>query len=700
MEEQKRLLRKHILFSVLFSSFLILLCLYLQQSRNSLVAKADWFLYDRYLNGRGPSKPSGKVGVVLMDEQSARVLERKKSGWSRSQMAKAVQNLNAAGAEVIVLDLLFSAPDADPNADRELAQAIQASGRVVLARYLPQRGREENTALPVFQEGMVGDGFIDFFSDGDGVLRSTPYFYLKKVDEGWEPIPVFALEAFRAFQRVEYVPDFSGLREIVLGAAGAKQIRLPKPELRIYYYGGVDYFDVIFYNEVVQNRFDPAKVKGKVMLIGSSLALEHDFLVTPLGRTHKADPAGSEGSETVSGGMEGVVCHANALETLFKGDFIRTATPGLIGLLIILGGVLGFIFYLPKPGALWGLALFLLISIGLAGSAFQLFNRYLLWLPIALVWVVWAGQYLAGIVMQRIYARGQAGFVTQVFGKYISPKVVDDIVHGRMKVNLEGQIRELTVFFSDLRDFTALSERLGPQETQKLLNLFFDAMLPIVLEHEGTLDKLIGDAIMAFFGAPRSMTDHPKQAAHTALAILSRLKQLKQEQPQSGIHLLQLGVGLNSGSATVGNLGSAHFMNYTVIGDTVNLASRLEGLNKTYGTAIMVNETTAERLGSEFVLRELDLVRVKGKSEAVRIFELIGLQSQLERKKSDLLSIFKVGLTQYRQKAWSAAARSFTQALALDPQDEPSRIYLERAQQLLLNPPPDDWSPVILFASK
>jgi adenylate cyclase len=700
MEEQKRLLRKHILFSALCSSFLILLCLYLQQSRNSLVEKADWLLYDRYLNGRDASKSSGKVGVVLMDEQSARILERTKSGWSRSQMAKAVQNLNAAGAEVIALDLLFSAPDADPNADRELAQAIQACGRVVLARYLPQRSREENTALPVFQEGMVGDGFIDFFPDHDDILRSSPYFYLKKVDEGWEPIPVFALEAFRAFQRVEYVPDFSGPLEITIGAPEAKQIRLPKPELRIYYYGGADYFNALFYNEVVQNRFDPAKVKGKVILIGSSLALEHDFLETPLSRTRKSDLADPKGSETVSGGMEGVVCHANALETLFKGDFIRTAAPGLIVLLIVLAGVLGFIFYFPKPGPFWGLVLFLLVSMGLAGSAFQLFNRYLLWLPIALAWVIWAGQYLAGIVMQRVYARSQAGFVTQVFGKYISPKVVDDIVHGRMEVSLEGQVRDLTVFFSDLRDFTTLSERLGPQETQTLLNLFFDAMLPIVLEHEGTLDKLIGDAIMAFFGAPRPVTDHPKQAAHTALAILSRLKQLKQEQPQSGIRLLQLGIGLNTGPVTVGNLGSAHFMNYTVIGDTVNLASRLEGLNKAYGTAVIVNETTAERLGSEFVLRELDLVRVKGKLDAVRIFELVGFRSELDPRKSDLLSIFNVGLTQYRQKAWNEAGRSFAEALVLDPQDEPSRIYQDRVQQLLRHPPPDDWSPVITFASK
>ena len=206
---------------------------------------------------------------------------------------------------------------------------------------------------------------------------------------------------------------------------------------------------------------------------------------------------------------------------------------------------------------------------------------------------------------------------------------------------------------SDLRKFTSLSENLTPRETGHLLNTYFDTMIPIVFEYQGTLDKLMGDAIMAFFGAPREFTDHPQRAAETALKMVEELDRLKSESSVKGVEKLNLGIGLNTGQVTVGNLGSHKFMDYTVVGDTVNLGSRLEGLNKNYGTSIIISQSTAERLDSRFVLRELDRVRVKGKAHAVTIFELLGVREGLDESRFKFLEIFHSGRRRYIKRDWN-----------------------------------------------
>ena len=225
-------------------------------------------------------------------------------------------------------------------------------------------------------------------------------------------------------------------------------------------------------------------------------------------------------------------------------------------------------------------------------------------------------------------------------------------------------------------------------------------MIPIVFEHEGTLDKLMGDAIMAFFGAPGEVKDHPGKAAETALQMIRRLAELKQGRPEKGIEKLAVGIGLNTGVVTVGNLGSQHFMDYTVIGDAVNLGSRLEGLNKTYGTSILVSEFTAQRLDSRFVTRELDRVRVKGKGDAVGIFELVGLREALVEEKASLLRIFEAGLEHYKKRDWDKAKDAFEEVLRRNPKDGPSSLYLKRVSELLLNPPGPEWQPITTFTTK
>jgi adenylate cyclase len=702
MEPQKRLFRSYLLYACLSTVLLTTLVVIGYSSR--LLERADLFLYDLHFSWRGPQPTSGKTVLVLMDQKSATELERRKGSWSRAQVARALENLCRAGAEVIGLDMVFFAPSQEAEEDHALAAAMDRCGNVVLAKFVAEEGKAEVTALPRFQEAMLGEGFINMFPDRDAVLRKIPFFSAKPSPEGVILSPSFSLEMVRAFLNLDFVLDFKK-DHFRIGAVEGKNLVLPYPDLRIYFYGGTGAFQRISFSDVVLNRFDAELVKGRIVLVGSSLATDKDFFATPFSGHGGAGEKYREkfgevvdkdtGAKTV-----GVACHAQAIETMLNGRFIRVFPGRHVVVMIVVLGILGIGFYAQRPGVLGGLLILLIAAGGLIGISHLVFLHRLLWMEAVPPVTVLAIQYLSGIALQRAYSRQKTKLVTGLFGKYVSRGVVTDILRGNIGVSLAGSSREVTVLFSDLRGFTTLSEGLSPQETGLLLNTYFDAMIPIVFEHEGTLDKLMGDAIMAFFGAPGEVKDHPQKAAETALGMTRRLAELKRGRTEKGIDKLAVGIGLNTGVVTVGNLGSQHFMDYTVIGDAVNLGSRLEGLNKTYGTSIIVSEFTAQGLDGRFVLRELDRVRVKGKGDAVGIFELVGFREELGEERLDLLETFEAGLEHYKKRKWEKARETFRRALDRTPNDGPSILYLERTSRLLEDPPGPDWECVTTFTTK
>ena len=490
-----------------------------------------------------------------------------------------------------------------------------------------------------------------------------------------------------------------------MGEKGSRRLKLPYPDLRIHYYGGEDVFTVLSYSDVVKNRFSAGDVAGKIVLIGSSLATDKDFFDTPFTGYRKKDRGyrerfGKVVSEDLRMKTAGVACHAHAIETILNGTFIRECQERYVVFFILFFGCLGTIFYFQRPGPLWGFFILLALVGATAGISHAVFVRHLIWVEIAPLAGILLVQYISGIGFQRAYSKKKAKIVTAIFGKYVSRGVVNNILKGDIGVSLEGRSQEVTVLFSDLRSFTTLSEGLSPVETGRLLNTYFDAMIPIVFDHEGTLDKLIGDAIMAFFGAPGELKDHPVKAAETALKMIERLEALKSEKHVKGIKRLEVGIGLNTGQVTVGNLGSHGFMDYTIIGDTVNLGSRLEGLNKTYGTSIIIGELTARRLDNRFVVRELDRVKVKGKEDAVTIYELAGFRDRLEPQRIEILEIFTTGLDQYKNRDWKQAEETFRRVMKLSPEDGPSQLYLKRTLELISSPPPPEWECVTVFSTK
>ncbi len=673
-----------------------------------LFTLADNFIADMFVKWRGFQPSSGQIVLVLMDERSAVELNRRKDDWSRHQLARALANLHQAGAEIIGVDLVLTAPDADPSADQALAQAIEKSNNVVLARVASSRDGEI-TPLPVFQEAMIGDGFIDLPLDKDQVLRSMRFFNAKPLPDGnLQLLPAFALELARTFLNIDFTFDFSQKDSFLMGDPDGPNLRLPYPELLINFHGDYTAFPHISFADVVKNRFAAAMVRGKLVIIGSSLAVSKDFFTTPFSRLQSLPAAESDQFDkviqTVLGPKElGVACHAFAVETILNGSFIKHTAqygPGWIVLTVFMGGGLGLLFYHPRIKSTWDLCIFAGSAVIVLSGAYGAFLNYHWRIDIAPLLFILMLQFIAGLALQKIFNKKREALVTDIFGRYVSPGIVHELLKNDMGPSLEGRRQEVTVLFSDLRNFTSLSENLGAKETGRLLNHYFEAMIEVVFRHNGTLDKLIGDALMAFFGAPVPDSNHPVQAAETALNMIQAIEQLKQTSELPGIQGLEVGIGLNTGSVIIGNLGSPAFMDYTVIGDTVNLASRLEGLNKVYGTRIIIGPDTANALDDRFLARELDYVRVKGQKHTVTIYELVGCRADASDECLARVRQFKTGLEAYRNYRWQAARRCFEKILEQTPSDGPSRFFVDKIDHFGQTPPPKEWRGVTVFDQK
>lgn len=286
------------------------------------------------------------------------------------------------------------------------------------------------------------------------------------------------------------------------------------------------------------------------------------------------------------------------------------------------------------------------------------------------------------------------------FSKYVSPAVVDELLKSEDNLKLGGRRQRMSVFFSDVRGFTTISEKLAPEELSRVLNLYLTPMTELVFANKGTLDKYIGDAIMAFFGAPIFDENHAEQACRTALQSLKKLTELQQVFKEQNLPFIDIGIGINTGEMSVGNMGSNIVQNYTVMGDSVNLASRLEGTTKEYGIRIIINETTNQDVKGKFITREIDRVKVKGKNLPVAIFELIGEKKAGQDSVQDYLDLFQKGYELYMAKDFENALATFEKALSTKADDPVSKIYAKRCREFIEEPPPSDWDGVYIMKTK
>ncbi len=535
-------------------------------------------------------------------------------------------------------------------------------------------------------------GFFNIQPDPDGVVRHSlfvlPYDRSTNHDD-WTLYGSLDVQAVRLFQGIpdqEMYLDFSetGITALEFGPS-----LIVHPDaigrMMINFQGYVGTYPYVSIADVVQHKFPLGTFKGKIVLVGASATAIGDLRSTPFGGIN----------------YPGVEIHANVIDNILNRSFLlHGANQVVLDLLAIFlfGLPLGLWLALAKPRSmLYGLLL--LVPFGFAVWFAFLHGRWL-------NFTVPSGTLVANVGFVAMYRalveEKEKRRVRGAFQQYLSPEVIRRLLQNPELV--KPRRTEITVMFSDVRGFTSISEKLDAQELAALLNEYLTEMTQIVFRHSGTLDKYIGDAVMAFWGAPFEEHEHAINACHAALAMMARLKELQEKWRSSGRPLLDIGVGLCTGVASVGNMGSALRYGYTALGDTVNLSSRLEGLNKEYGTHILLSDTTHAAVENQrLFFRELDLIRVKGKLQPVTLYELVAARGTPEGDAPDLeerLDTFAQGRACYRERRWQDAQIIFEKLLERWPNDGPARMYLNRCKEYLVAGPEEDWDGVYVMTHK
>jgi adenylate cyclase len=610
------------------------------------------------------------------------------------------------------------------SADLALAATIKnATTPVVLARFISPEG--DRLPDPLF-EVVSTRGLINALKDPDGVMRSLLAFGQLLVTPGGGddreyvlPLALAALAAAEGKADLDDTAPDTRINAHPLPSDGTLFVNFRGPARTFRH---VPLHCVIRDQclperlaeddaKVAQGIMDPrepplrtGELAGTVVFVGDTTPAGQDFVATPFSEVRAAVELGGAVESAGAGQLEemaGVEFHANVFETVRRDAILpRWGTGATVPILLVVAA-LGLVFYVSALGFRWAIPLVLVLTAIAAWGNYHLFvttGRLIeLVAPLSLLWL----QFMAGVTTQGILQARKRAQVTQLFGRYLSPKVVRRMVDEEQALGMEGQTRTVTTLFSDIRGFTKLAESMTAREVGAVLQDYFERMIGVVFAHDGTLDKLMGDAVMAFWGAPEEVPDHPVKTCTAALDMVRALEALRRDDTRPVMQQLDIGIGVNTGEVIVGNLGSHKFVNYTVLGDPVNLASRLEGQNKEYGTRIIVGEATVRAVpDGTFVWRELDSVKVKGKTQPVAIFELVGRPGEIGEARRAALAAFARGLTAWRAGDFVAADAAFAEALAADPADGPARTFRKRCAEYLATPPTGAWDGVYVARSK
>lgn len=541
--------------------------------------------------------------------------------------------------------------------------------------------------LTELQLSAAGGGHFTPLLDIDGVVRRVPM--LVRYDHGYyEPLALAVARAYLNVPRVRPVfpkettdSDYRAIERLMLGQ---RAIPVDKNVAALVpYRGPAGSFRYVSAVDVLKNQLKVGELAGKIVLVGTTAPGLRDLRATPVGNE-----------------FPGVEIHANMIAGIIDQN-IKERPAYVLAVELILLALTGLVlgmglpFLSPIKASLLTLTV-LTLSVGGNLAAWQHANLVLpLVSSMLLILLIFGINMSYGFFVESRAKQRIAG----LFGQYIPPELVEELNRHPELCSMEGESRELTVLFSDIRNFTSIAESMPPQELSKLMNFYLTAMTEVIQQYRGTIDKYIGDATMAFWGAPLSDPEHAAHALEAALEMQTVLKNLGPLANSLGWPTLRMGIGLNTGAMVVGNMGSRFRRAYTVLGDAVNLASRVEGLTKEYGVEIIVGEAVHAAL-PHFAFRELDRVKVKGKDQPVSIYEPLGRTEQVDAAKQRDAALFSGVLTHYRAQRWNEAQHILDDLLREQPDSELYRLYLERIGYFSANPPPADWDGVFAFKTK
>jgi len=706
-----------------------------------LLNTLDAFAYDARLRLTTPGGVDQRIVILDIDEKS--LAEQGRWPWSRDKMAALVSQLfDRYGVVLLGFDVVFAEADGSSglasleaiasgelkgdaaflsalkglrgplNYDQRFADALR-NRPVVLGYYFSSvNGAHQSGALPAaavpaaafagreidftrwrgyggnlpeFQRSAVNAGHFNPLVDFDGVARRVPML-VEHEGQYYESLSLAMARLLlgKAPLKPGYPDaDSGGMEWLELAPVGGRALRIPVDDQvasLIPYRGAQGSFAYLSAADVLSGRLALEALKGKIVLLGTTAPGLMDLRATPVGSAYP-----------------GVEIHANLLAGILDGDIKQKPSyvVGADALLLLLCALL-LACSLPVLSPMRASLLALTLLSGVVGLNLWLWSSGLV-MPVAAVvsaiLCVYAFNMSWGYFVET---RSKRQFA-ELFGQYVPPELVDEMARDPERYSMEGKNEELTVLFSDVRGFTSISEGLDPKELTRLMNAYLGAMTAVVQKNRGTLDKYIGDAIMAFWGAPVANPDHARQAVLTALEMQSELRRLDEPFKARGWPPLQIGVGISSGTMTVGDMGSPVRKSYTVMGDAVNLGARLEGITKQYGVGIIVSEATRALVG-DIVYRELDRVRVKGKGEPVAIFEPLG--SEVSDAERDELTLWHQALRLYREQDWDQAELLLDQLSRLSAQRVLYQIYAQRIIHYRANPPESAWDGVTTLATK
>lgn len=613
--------------------------------------------------------------------------------WPRSYYARLIHNLNRAGARAIGIDIMLDKARMDyPAEDDSLARVLRQYDNVYLAAKAQYEEHRESLILPYkkfLEPNPENWGFINVTVDIDGVVRE--YHRHMRMPNDTVPAPSLATKLAQHF-----LPGIGdSLRALFrIAYPGGKRTFPYRP-----FYQVIDDSTLWTRGEAEWNEennwFDTLAAEGifkdKIVLVGASIEELHDLQSTPFSELIE---------EERSVEVPGVEVHAAALHTLLNGFSIRDAPP--YAYLAILVVICLIIYALGITTRIWVYILVVVTACAIwAVLSYKAYDRLELMVPTVVplfcLLTVSATQQAYLFYLEQLRRKR----ITGMFGQYIPKEVVRELIKDPGKMRLGGERRELSVIFTDIQGFTTISEQLSPENLVELLNEYLTAMTEIIHENGGIIDKYEGDAIMAEFGIPLELPDHAQRACRTAFAMRARLHQMREQLAAQGRPELIARMGIGSGPMVFGNMGSNQSFDYTVMGDVVNLASRLEGANKEYGTLVMINHRTYELCKDEFLAREMDLIRVKGKSIPVQCYHLIAPRSSPKATEIEqVIAAFSKGISLYRSQEWDNAMACFKDVHAIWHDDAPARVYLERCQAFKQNPPAADWDGIFTMTSK
>lgn len=712
-----------------------------------LFAWLDRTDYDVHLRAQKLGVPHPDIAVIEINERSIQALGQ--FPFARSVYITLIEKLESYGAKVVAFDMAFSEPERNETLselrslkndlksegpsvleaidghigaldnDNKFARVIKSEktpvvvgfmfvGQHDLAQDLPPSTKamlQKNHSISTSQvnqsnfgspmSGRVpvvpnldilsalpkgGLGHVTPDPDTDSVIRNIPI----TVEYGGAFYISLAMQAVAKYLKITPVleRDSGGLwmrsREgkinVPLNESGGMFAR---------FYGDKKKFPFIEFSDVIQNKVkDPEKTfRGKIIFVGATAIGLKDIRATPFSENYP-----------------GVEVHATLASNMLSNYFmVKDQRYFQVGYFLLLAlGLLSWVVYRYHPAVASFVCFIAIAAVQLAAQKF-FFDQGVV-VPTFLPCLELITLLFTGILYRYFTEEKEKKFVRTAFSRYVSGAVVEELLKDQSKLQLGGQKKELTVMFSDLAGFTKLSEHLDAGFVTQLLNEYFTRMTEIILRNHGTLDKYMGDGIMCFWGAPLDLPDHPIHACRAAAEMTQELEKLNSEWQAK--HNINLGmrIGVHTGDMAVGNMGSDKVFSYTVMGDNVNLCSRLEGVNSVYGTTIIVSEQTAARVGEQFVLRPLDIVKVKGKEDQVKVFELLG-PAGMAAPGAEWLHAFSSGLEAYQAGRWEEASASFGAVLALKPGDGPAKVFLSRIQELQKEHP-SHWDGVWKLSSK